>query len=62
MKGMFVGLGSNGIVIGFGVIKNVNLSNNSSSIHTQTNINSLDTIYLSNIRLSSDRMMEIWIT
>jgi polynucleotide 5'-kinase involved in rRNA processing len=63
MKGMFVGLGSNGIVIGFGVIKNVNLSNNSSSsIHIQTNINSLDTIYLSNIRLSSDRMMEIWIT
>ncbi len=66
MKGMFVGLGSNGIVIGFGVIKNVNLSNNSSSssnsIHIQTNINSFDTIYLSNIRLSSDRIMEIWIT
>jgi polynucleotide 5'-hydroxyl-kinase GRC3/NOL9 len=62
MKGMFVGLGSNGIVMGFGVIKNVNLSNNSNSIHIQTNINSFDTIYLSNIRLSSDRIMEIWIT
>jgi polynucleotide 5'-hydroxyl-kinase GRC3/NOL9 len=62
MKGMFVGLGSNGIVMGFGVIKNVSLSNNSSSIHIQTNINSFDTIYLSNIRLNSDRIMEIWIT
>ncbi len=62
MRGMFVGLGSNGIVMGFGVIKNVNLSNNSNSIHIQTNINSFDTIYLSNIRLSSDRIMEIWIT
>jgi polynucleotide 5'-hydroxyl-kinase GRC3/NOL9 len=62
MNGMFVGLGSNGIVMGFGVIKNVNLSNNSNSIHIQTNINSFDTIYLSNIRLSSDRIMEIWIT
>jgi polynucleotide 5'-hydroxyl-kinase GRC3/NOL9 len=61
MKGMFVGLGSNGIVVGFGVIKNVNLSNNS-SIRIQTNINSFDIIYLSNIRLSSDRIMEIWIT
>lgn len=68
MKDMFVGLGSNGIVTGFGVIKNVNLSNNnntssnSNSIHIQTNINSFDTIYLSNIRLSSYRIMEIWIT
>ena len=61
MKGMFVGLGSNGIVVGFGVIKNVNLSNNT-SIRIQTNINSFDTIYLSNIRLSIDRIMEIWIT
>jgi len=64
MKGMFVGLGSNGIVTGFGVIKNINTGNNSDSgsIHIQTNINSFDTIYLSNIRLSSDRIMEIWIT
>jgi polynucleotide 5'-hydroxyl-kinase GRC3/NOL9 len=61
MRGMFVGLGSNGIVVGFGVIKNVNLSNNR-SICIQTNINSFDTIYLSNIRLSIDRIMEIWIT
>ncbi len=60
MKEMFVGLGSNGNVIGFGVIKNIDLNNG--SIHIQTNINSFDTIYLSNIRLSSDRIMEIRIT
>jgi polynucleotide 5'-hydroxyl-kinase GRC3/NOL9 len=64
MRGMFVGLGSNGIVTGFGIITDVNPCNNSSSnsIHIRTNINSFDTIYLSNIRLSSDRIMEIWIT
>ncbi|MDQ4100776.1 MAG: hypothetical protein M3115_01125, partial [Thermoproteota archaeon] len=60
MKGMFVGLGLDGNVTGFGVILNVNLSDN--SIHIQTNISSFDTIYLSNIRLSNDRIMEIWIT
>ncbi len=60
MKGMFVGLGLDGNVTGFGVILNVNLSDH--SIHIQTNISSFDTIYLSNIRLSNDRIMEIWIT
>ncbi len=60
MTGMFVGLGSNGTVMGFGVIKNVDPNN--STIHTQTNINSFDTIYLSNIRLSSDRIMEVRLT
>jgi polynucleotide 5'-hydroxyl-kinase GRC3/NOL9 len=59
MRGMFVGLGSNGNVIGFGVIINVNLGDN--IIHTQTNINSFDTTYLSNLRLGGDddRIMEI---
>jgi polynucleotide 5'-hydroxyl-kinase GRC3/NOL9 len=59
MRGMFVGLGSNGSVIGFGVIINVNLGDN--IIHTQTNINSFDTAYLSNLRLGGDdyRIMEI---
>ena len=56
LRGMFVGLGSNGNVIGFGVIISVNLGNN--LIHTQTNINSFDTIYLSNVRLDGDRIME----
>ena len=57
MKGMFVGLGSNGNVVGFGVIINVNPGN--STIHIQTNITSFDTIYLSNVRFSSDRIMEM---
>jgi polynucleotide 5'-hydroxyl-kinase GRC3/NOL9 len=60
MRGMFVGLGSNGSVIGFGVIINVNLGNN--ILHTQTNINSFDTTYLSNLRVGGDddyRIMEI---
>lgn len=59
MRGMFVGLGSNGSVMGFGIIINVNLENN--IIHTQTNINSFDTTYLSNLRLGGDddRIMEI---
>jgi polynucleotide 5'-hydroxyl-kinase GRC3/NOL9 len=60
MMGMFVGLGSNGNVVGFGVILNVNPGN--SIINIQTNINSFDTIYLSNVRLSSDRIMEIQLT
>jgi polynucleotide 5'-hydroxyl-kinase GRC3/NOL9 len=59
MRGMFVGLGSNGSVIGFGVIINVDLGNN--IIHMQTNINSFDTTFLSNLRLGGDddRIMEI---
>jgi polynucleotide 5'-hydroxyl-kinase GRC3/NOL9 len=60
IRGMFVGFGSNRDVIGFGVIIDVNLAND--TIYAQTNINSFDTIYLSNIRLSSDRIMEIRIT
>ena len=59
MRGMFVGLGSKGSVIGFGVIINVNLGDN--IIHTQTNIDSFDTTYLSDLRLGGDddRIMEI---
>lgn len=60
MTGMFVGLGSNGNVMGFGVIINVNQYD--STLHIQTNINSFDTIYLSNIRMSSDRIMEVRLT
>jgi polynucleotide 5'-hydroxyl-kinase GRC3/NOL9 len=60
MKGMFVGLGLNGRVVGFGVIINVNPSN--STIHTQTAINLFDTIYLSNVNLSSNRIMEVRLT
>jgi polynucleotide 5'-hydroxyl-kinase GRC3/NOL9 len=60
MTRMFVGLGSNGNVMGFGIIINVNRDD--SIIHIQTNINSFDTIYLSNIRMSSDRIMEVRLT
>ncbi|MDQ3881887.1 MAG: hypothetical protein M3249_01845 [Thermoproteota archaeon] len=56
LRGMFVGLGSNGNVIGFGVIINVNLGNN--ILHMQTNINLFDTIYLSNVKLDGDRIIE----
>ena len=60
MKRIFVGLGSKGKVVGFGVIMNV--TPGSRTIHVQTDINSFDTIYLSNVRLSSDRIMEIRLT
>jgi polynucleotide 5'-hydroxyl-kinase GRC3/NOL9 len=60
MNGMFVGLGLNGSVVGFGVIINVNPGN--STIHTQTAINLFDTIYLSNVNLSSNRIMEVRLT
>jgi polynucleotide 5'-hydroxyl-kinase GRC3/NOL9 len=60
MTEMFVGLGLNGNVLGFGVI--INVSPGEGIIQIQTTINSFDTIYLSNIRLSSDRVMEIRIT
>lgn len=60
MTGMFVGLGSNGCVLGFGVI--INISPGSGIIQIQTNFNSFDTIYLGNVRLSSDRIMEVRLT
>lgn len=60
MRRMFVGLGSNGKVAGFGIV--INVTPDKGIIHVQTDINSFDTIYLSNIRLSSDRIMEIRLT
>ncbi|HEV3433107.1 MAG TPA: Clp1/GlmU family protein [Nitrososphaera sp.] len=60
MSGMFVGLGSKGNVMGFGVI--ISLNSDNSNINIQTNINSFDTIYLSNISLSSHRIMEVRLT
>jgi polynucleotide 5'-hydroxyl-kinase GRC3/NOL9 len=52
---MFVGLGSNGRVVGFGIITDIAKS----SILVQTDIGSFDSIYLSNIRLGRDRAAEI---
>ncbi len=52
---MFVGLGSNSRVVGFGII--VDITEN--SILVQTDVDSFDRVYLSNIRLSRDRPVEI---
>jgi polynucleotide 5'-hydroxyl-kinase GRC3/NOL9 len=68
MKRMFVGLGSKGKVVGFGIIMNITPGSSSSSnsnnniIHVQTDINSFDTIYLSNVTLSSDKITEMRLT
>jgi polynucleotide 5'-hydroxyl-kinase GRC3/NOL9 len=50
MKRMFVGLGLNGKVVGFGIIMNIIPSN--SIIQIQTDVRLYDTIYLSNVQLS----------
>jgi polynucleotide 5'-hydroxyl-kinase GRC3/NOL9 len=50
MKEMFVGIGLEGNIVGFGIILNVDLSHD--ILYIQTNIDSFDTIYLSNVRLS----------
>jgi polynucleotide 5'-hydroxyl-kinase GRC3/NOL9 len=55
--GMFVGLGSNGNVIGFGII--INMLVDTDTINLQTDINSFDTIYVSNVRVRGDTTMEI---
>jgi polynucleotide 5'-hydroxyl-kinase GRC3/NOL9 len=60
MSRMFVGLGSNGIVVGFGII--IDIAPDRDILHVKTDINSFDTMYLSNIRLSSDGIVEIRLT
>jgi polynucleotide 5'-kinase involved in rRNA processing len=56
MKRLFIGLGSNGKVVGFGII--INVTPDRDIIHVQTDINLFDTIYLSNFRLSSETIVE----
>lgn len=55
MTRMFVGVGSNGLVTGFGIIMRIG----SGKIDIQTDVVHLDRIYLSNIRLVSDMPVEI---
>lgn len=55
MERMFVGLGSDGAVAGFGVIAGIKAGR----MDIQTDVASFDRVYLSNIRLGSDRPAEI---
>jgi polynucleotide 5'-hydroxyl-kinase GRC3/NOL9 len=55
LKRMFLGLGSNDSVIGFGILTDITKN----SMRVETNIDSFDRVYLSNIRLSRDRAVEI---
>lgn len=55
LKRMFVGLGSNGQVIGFGIITGIT----ESRMLVHTDVDSFDSVYLSNIRLIRDRAIEI---
>ena len=55
LKRMFVGLGSNAQVIGFGIITGITQSR----MLVHTDVDSFDSIYLSNIRLSRHRAIEI---
>lgn len=55
MEGMFVGLGSAGLVNGFGIIAGIEPER----MQIQTDIDNFDRIYLSNIRLGSGRPVEI---
>ena len=55
LKRMFVGLGLNGQIIGFGII--IGITESRMLVHTD--VDSFDSVYLSNIRLSRDRAIEI---
>jgi polynucleotide 5'-hydroxyl-kinase GRC3/NOL9 len=55
LKRMFVGLGSDGRVVGFGIITGIA----NGRISVQTDIGSFDRIHLSNIRLGRGRVVEI---
>lgn len=55
MKRMFVGLGSNKRVMGFGIITGINKD----SIQIQTNVETFDRVYLSNILLVGNMTAEI---
>ncbi len=50
MRDVFIGLGSNGTIKGFGIIMNV--STGRGIINLRTDVNSFDTVYLSNVRIN----------
>jgi polynucleotide 5'-hydroxyl-kinase GRC3/NOL9 len=55
LERMFVGLGSNGRIVGFGIITGIA----SGRISVQTDVDPFDSVYLSNIRLSRGTVVEI---
>lgn len=55
LKRMFIGLGSNGQIVGFGIIAGITKH----KILVQTNVHFFDSVYLSNIRLTEDKAIEI---
>jgi len=57
MKNMFVGLGSKGLIVGFGII--ISVAQDGSILRLQSDIDSFDTIYLSNIKVSHDSIARI---
>lgn len=57
MKNMFVGLGSKGLIVGFGII--IRVAQDRSVLCLQSDIDSFDTIYLSNIKVSQDSIARI---
>ncbi|MGI0049643.1 MAG: hypothetical protein ACREAW_08880, partial [Nitrososphaera sp.] len=55
LKRMFVGLGLDGRVVGFGIITGITKDR----ISVQTDVGSFDSVHLSNIRLGKGRIVEI---
>jgi polynucleotide 5'-hydroxyl-kinase GRC3/NOL9 len=57
MKNIFVGLGSKGLIVGFGII--ISVAKDRSVLRLQSDIDSFDTMYLSSIKLSHDSIAKI---
>jgi hypothetical protein len=57
MNKMFVGLGSGGLIAGFGLI--IGVAQERGILRLQSDIDSFDTIYLSNIKMSHDSIARV---
>jgi hypothetical protein len=55
LRDVFVGLGLNGVVVGFGVIRNIGRD----FVELHTDLHDFDAIHLSNIRLSGGEAEQI---